>query len=133
MSGRERERPSRTTAEWWTFGVSLALVAAVIGVVVATWATGPSGPPVLVAERSGPVAREDGVYRVPFAVRNEGGEAADQVQVVAELMVDGRVEGEGEQLFAFLSGGDTERGQFLFTTNPAEGTLTIDVASYALP
>lgn len=133
MSGRRRERPARTTAEWWTFGVSLALVAAVVGAVLLTWATGPSGSPELVAERSGPVTREGDVYRVPFEVRNDGGDAADQVQVVAELVVDGRVEGEGEQSFAFLSGGETEGGAFLFATNPAEGILTIAVAGYAEP
>jgi uncharacterized protein (TIGR02588 family) len=133
MSGRARDRPPRTTAEWWTFAVSLALVAAVIGIVVLTWTTGPSGPPSLVAERSGPITREDDVHRVPFEVRNGGGDAAHQVQVVAELVVDGRVEGAGEQSFAFLSGGETESGEFLFTTDPSEGTLTIEVASYARP
>ena len=70
---------------------------------------------------------------MPFEVRNEGGVAADQVQVVAALVVDGRVEGEGEQSFAFLSGGQTGSGAFLFTTDPSEGALTVEVASYAVP
>jgi uncharacterized protein (TIGR02588 family) len=133
MSEDRRERPPRTTAEWWTFGVSAALVALVLGVVLVSWATGPSGPPVLVAQRSGPVSADAGAYRVPFEVRNEGGEAADQVQVVAELVVDGEVVAEGEQTFAFLSGGETESGAFLLPDDPAEGELTIEVASYALP
>ena len=126
-------RPPRTRAEWAVFGVSAGIVAAVLAVIVVAWATGPTGPPELTAERSGPVVREGAVWRVPFEVRNDGGEAADQVQVVAELTVDGRVEGEGEQSFMFLSSGETEEGEFLFPADPATGTLTIEVASYARP
>lgn len=127
------ERPGRTGAEWVTFGVSAAIVAAVLLVIALAWATGPSGPPVLVAERSGPIVREGDVYRVPFSVRNDGGEAADQVQVIAELVIDGEVAGDGEQSFMFLASGETEEGEFLLGRNPAEGVLTIEVASYARP
>jgi len=127
------DRPPRTTAEWWTFAVSLALVAGVVGLVVLSWATGPSGPPVLVARPSGPVVLEGGHYRVPFEVRNDGADAADQVQVVATLEFGGEVVAEGEQSVEFLSGGETEKGAFLFRRDPTRGELTIDVASYAVP
>lgn len=132
-SRRGGERPPRSTAEWWTFGIALALVAAVVGVVFVSWAVGPSGPPELRVERSGPVTRDGAAHRVPFEVRNEGGEAAAAVQVVAELTIDGRIEGEGEQSIGFLSGGERERGAFLFPKDPALGELTISVASYARP
>lgn len=131
--GGEPARPERSTAEWVTFAVSLALVGAVFAVIVVSWATGPSGPPVLRAERAGPVERAGRAYRVPFTVHNDGGEAATDVQVVAELVIDGTVEGEGEQSFMFLSGGERESGAFLFPMDPARGTVTIDVASYAHP
>lgn len=131
--GGSGERPPRTRAEWWTFGIAVALVAAVVGVVCVSWATGPSGPPALRAEQSGPVTRDGAAYRVPFEARNEGGEAAAAVQVVAELTIDGTVEGEGEQSIAFLSGGERESGAFLFDADPATGELTISVASYARP
>ncbi len=130
---RAAERPPRTRAEWIVFGVSAAIVALVLAVIGVAWLTGPTGPPRLVAERSGPVVREGDVWRVPFTVRNDGGEAADGVQVVAELVVDGRVEGEGEQTIDFLSSGETEEGEFLMGADPATGTLTIEVASYAAP
>lgn len=131
--GEDGARPARSTAEWLTFAVSLALVAAVFGVILASWATGPSGPPVLRAERSGPVEYDGRAYRVPFAVRNEGGGAATDVQVTAELTIDGTLEGEGEQTFMFLSGGERASGEFLFTADPARGTVTIEVASYSHP
>lgn len=127
------ERPARTRAEWWTFAVALCLVGLVVGVILAGWITGPSGPPVLVAGRSGPVIHEGSVYRVPFEVRNDGGDAATSVQVVAELTIDGERAGGGEQSVMFLSGGERERGQFLFREDPALGELTIEVTSYALP
>ncbi|MGE3140572.1 MAG: TIGR02588 family protein [Thermoleophilia bacterium] len=134
MSGRDRaERPPRTTAEWVTLGVSIVLVGLVLAVIVVAWVTGSEGPPDLVVERDGPVVVEGGRWRVPFAVHNDGDEAADQVQVVADLVIDGRVEGEGEQTFPFMSSGDTERGEFLFGKDPADGTLTLEVASWSQP
>ena len=133
MSDDSRERPPRTAAEWWTFGISLALIAAIAGLIAASWITGVTGPPVLEAHPSGPAVRSGAVYRVPFEVRNSGGEAATDVQVVAELRIDGKVAGEGEQSVMFLSGGERESGAFLFADDPSTGVLTISVASYLDP
>lgn len=133
MSGGRQERPPRTTAEWWTFAVSVALVGLVAGLIVLSWATGPSGPALLEAGQSGPVVRTGGAYRVPFEVRNTGGEPANNVQVVGELEIDGTLEGEGEQSVMFLSAGERETGAFLFPADPALGVVTISVASYSEP
>ncbi len=127
------KRPRRTVAEWWAFGVSFALITGIVGAIATSWATGPSGPAAFVAERSGPIVRDGGVYRVPFEVRNTGGETATSVQVVAELVIDGTVEGSAEQSYMFLSSGEKESGEFLFGDDPATGELTIEVASYARP
>lgn len=126
--GTPRSRP-----EWVTFGASLALVAAVIAAALASGLSGPEGPPAVSASRAGPVERVGESFRVPFEVRNGGGDTAADVQVTAELRIDGRLAGEGEQSFAFLSGGETESGAFVFSDDPAGGTLTIGVASYADP
>lgn len=133
MSGETPERPSRTAAEWWTFGIAVALIAAIVVLVAASWVTGATGPPVLEAHPSGPAVRAGSAYRVPFEVRNTGGEAATDVQVVAELRIDGEIAGEGEQSVMFLSGGERESGAFLFADDPATGVLTISVASYLDP
>lgn len=128
------ERPPRTAPEWWTFGIAIALITAVVAVILSSWAFGVSGPPVVGARFTGPAeAQESVAYRVPFEVENSGGEAATSVQVVAELTIDGELVGEGEQSVMFLSGGERERGAFLFDQDPALGTLTIRVASYARP
>jgi uncharacterized protein (TIGR02588 family) len=127
------ERPPRTTAEWWTFTVAVTLIGSVVGLILLSWATGPSGPPIVQARQTGPPVREAGVFRVPFEVRNDGGETATDVQVSAELTIGGRVEGEGEQSVMFLSGGEVEQGEFLFDSDPNLGRLSIGVASYAHP
>lgn len=126
-------RQDRTSAEWWTFAVALALIATIAGLIVATWITGVTGPPVLEARPSGPAVRSGSAYRVPFEVRNTGGEAATDVQIVAELRIDGELAGDGEQSVMFLSGGERESGAFLFSEDPATGVLTIEVASYLDP
>ena len=127
------ERPPRTTAEWWTFGIAIGLIAGVIAVILASWAFGVTGPPVLEARLTGPAEAQGTAFRVPYEVENTGGEAATSVQVVAELTVDGELVGDGEQSVSFLSGGERERGAFLFDEDPRSGVLTIRVASYARP
>ena len=132
-TSRSDGRPARTRAEWATFTVAIGLIAAIVGVILVSWVTGASGPPVLRATQSEPTVHQGAVYRVPFEVRNEGGEAATSVQVVAELTIDGTLEGAGEQSFMFLSGGESEEGEFFFDKDPALGELTIEVTSYARP
>jgi uncharacterized protein (TIGR02588 family) len=133
MTATPPSGPARARAEWATFTVAIGLIAAIVGVILVSWVTGASGPPVLRATKSGATVHQGAVYRVPFEVRNDGGEAATSVQVVAELTIDGRPEGSGEQSFMFLSGGESEEGEFFFTMDPALGALTIEVASYARP
>lgn len=125
--------PTRTRAEWVTFALALALIGLVVGLIGLSWATGPTGPAVLTAVQSEPITRDGSTYRVPFEVRNEGGEAAESVQVMAELTIAGEVAGEGEQSFMFLSGGEVERGEFFFADDPTTGELVIRVAGYSRP
>lgn len=70
---------------------------------------------------------------MPFTIQNTGGDTAQTVQIIAELTVDGDVVEDGEQQIEFLSGGETEEGAFIFTTDPASGELTLHVASYTAP
>lgn len=133
MSADRAERPPRTPAEWWTFGVSVTLVALIAGLILLSWTTGATGPPVLTAAPSGPAERQGTTYRVPFEVHNSGGEAATDVQVLAELVIDGEVVGERDQSIMFLSGGESEHGAFLFDEDPATGALTLEVGGYLAP
>jgi uncharacterized protein (TIGR02588 family) len=64
---------------------------------------------------------------------NSGGDTAESVQIMAELMIDGKVTETGEQQIDFLSSGESEEGAFIFTKNPRQGQLNLRVGSYKLP
>lgn len=123
----------RDRAEWITFAVSCALIALVVGAIGAMWIAGPEGPAAPRVERAGAITASDGVFRIPYAVVNDGGRTAADVQVTATLEVGGRVEEEGEQRVMFLSGGERETGAFLFRADPATGVLTLAVVSFSDP
>ncbi|MBD2018771.1 TIGR02588 family protein, partial [Leptolyngbya sp. FACHB-36] len=108
------ERPSRTPAEWITFGIATAILAAIAGLVSYAWVTERDRPPVLVINRTEAVREAEGQFYVPFEVANTGGETVESVQIVAELRVNDRVEEAGDQQIDFLSGGETEEGAFVF-------------------
>jgi len=72
-------------------------------------------------------------HHVRVRVRNDGPRTAENVQVVAELRLPGQEPSEGEQTVQFLAGGAEEELVFVFADDPADGELTLRVASYTLP
>lgn len=123
----------RSPAEWVTFSVSLSILAALIGLVCYDWFTRRDEPPVLTVIQKGEIYNTQGQYYVPFEVKNTGGNTADSVQVIAELRINGEIEESGEQQIDFLSGGEAEKGAFIFTRNPQEGELVLRAGSYTSP
>jgi uncharacterized protein (TIGR02588 family) len=132
QAGQERAG-SRSVAEWVTFAVAALILAAVAGLVIYDWFATPMTPPVLAVSQSGAVERVGDQYRIAFEVRNDGGDTAEAVQVIAELQRDGEIVADGEQQIDFLSPGESEEGAFLFGEDPASGELTLRVASYKEP
>lgn len=127
-------RKSAIPAEWITFAIALVIVLCVVGLVLFTWFTEDRQPPIISIVRSDESIREaQGQFYVPFEVKNDGGGTAESVQVIGELLINGQVEEEGEQQIDFLSGGETEEGEFIFTRNPQDGEIALRVASYKLP
>lgn len=127
-------RPSRSPAEWTTFGIAVSILAVVIGLVLYDWLTMKRQPPMLaLMHDSKAVHAAQGQFYVPFTVANTGGETAESVQVIAELRVNGEVEEAGEQQIDFLAGDETEEGAFVFSRDPRQGELILRVASYKLP
>lgn len=112
-----------------TLLISTLLVAAFTGFLLYAWLVErkEDGPPRPVV-RVGEVTAQDGSYRVPFKLRNEGPQTLELVQVRAVLG-----EEEGEQVVDFLAHEEEVEGAFLFTTDPREGRLSVRVASYRLP
>lgn len=125
------QHTKRSGPEWVTFGVAagvlLLVVAALVGLAFRT-----SDPAAPAAKEPGPVRKVDGRYFVPVDIVNNGDEAAAEVQVSAELVVDG-VTTTGGQVIDFLGGGEMQSLTFAFGDDPAGGKLTIDVTAFAAP
>lgn len=119
-------------AEWVTFLIACFIVFTIIGLVLYTWVTQEDIPPIL-SITSKSIREAQGQYYVPFEVTNTGGGTAESVQVMGELLIDGKTSESGEQQIDFLSGGETSEGAFIFTHNPEEGKLVLRVTSYKLP
>jgi uncharacterized protein (TIGR02588 family) len=128
------QRPPRSPAEKVTFGIALSVLAIVTALVGYVWLDPQSHtPPDLVLDRPEPLRQIADRFYVPFEVKNQGGETAESVQVIAELQIQGRVVESGEQQIDFLSGGETESGAFVFTQDPRRGDLILRVGSYKSP
>ena len=126
------DRPSRTTAEWVTLGVAIAVLIGLVGLIVYDWQVNQNRPPAFRVEVTESARVTNGHYYVPFSITNTGGRIARTVQVTAELQSAGGVE-TGEQQIDFLSGNERKQGSFVFNHNPQDGSLMIRVASYRVP
>ncbi|MBD2089924.1 TIGR02588 family protein [Microcoleus sp. FACHB-1515] len=124
----------RSLAEWTSFGIASAILAAIVGMVGWLWRDeARQQPPEIAVERSGEIRSVSGQFYVPFSVINSGGGTAESVQVMGDLVVNGEVQESGEQQIDFLSGGETEEGAFVFSENPQNGEVVLRIASYKLP
>lgn len=126
MSG---PRDPRSPAEW----ITLAASCLVLAVLVALIALQPfdQAPPSPVAEV---VSHHevDGFHHVEVAVTNHGEETAANVQVTAELTIDGETT-SADQTIDFLAGDESDDLVFVFEDDPADGELTVAVSGFGLP
>lgn len=134
--GRRDDKPAqrperRSGAEWTAFGISAAILLAVVGAIGYFWLTQDAGEPRLEISQAGEIQQRGRQFYVPFEVRNLGGAAAN-IQLEAELASGGEPEPASQQI-DFLAGGEIERGAFLFDADPRQGELTLRVASYLDP
>lgn len=130
MSG-QRADAGRTSAEWVTFGVSLAVLLVVIGLVVVQLRSEQTDA-APEAHRVGAVRVVGGQHLVDVTVTNEGDQTAANVQVGASLVVDGETV-EADQTIDFLAGHETEDLVFVFDDAPSDGELTVAVTGFAVP
>jgi uncharacterized protein (TIGR02588 family) len=121
----------RSAAEWTTLAVSIFLILGLLALVTYVSMTGGDDLPIVEARPLPAEMRHEGEsYYLPVAVTNRGGRTAEEVVVEAELAGrDGSSEAS-EFTLDFLAGGETREGTAVFATDPSEGELTIDVASF---
>lgn len=131
MSSKKPEREKRTPAEWVTLAVSSMILAVVLGA-IAIQVPGSDELPAPTARVDGEPRQVDGRWFVPVEVGNDGDLTAENVQVSAELVV-GAETFEAEQTVDFLSGGATQKLEFVFDEDPGAGELTVEVSGYRDP
>ncbi len=120
----------RTRAESVTLALCAAVVAGVVALILFQMPKEDDRPvPVASTERIEPVGDE---FHVTVLVENIGGRTAANVQVIAQLVVDGEMT-EGDQTIDFLAPDDTTSLAFVFADDPAAGDLTVGVSGYAIP
>jgi len=130
---KTEEKPKRSLAEWVTFTIASFILAIIVGLVGYTWLNEKNQPPIISVSKKEAIREIDGQFYVPFEVANTGGDTAESVQIIAELVIDGKVAESGEQQIDFLSSRETEEGAFVFSQNPSKGKLNLRIASYKLP
>lgn len=131
-TGPQDRDESRSVAEKVSFFLSSVLLLAVLGGTVYLWVRDRnSDPPVL--EVSSRLEQRRGKYYVPFTVINQGEETATEIQVIAELRINGELVEWGDQRIDFLSRQEEAEGAFIFVRDPKAGELTVRVASYVMP
>jgi uncharacterized protein (TIGR02588 family) len=131
-NGQEATRQrGRSAAERTTLAISIILILGLLALVTYVSMTGGDDLPIVEARPLPAEMRHEGEsYYLPVAVTNRGGRTAEEVVVEAELAGrDGSSEAS-EFTLDFLAGGETREGTAVFATDPSEGELTIDVASF---
>ncbi|MBN3878599.1 MAG: TIGR02588 family protein [Nostoc sp.] len=127
------QQPKRSRAEWITFSIASFILAIIVSLVGYTWLNEKNQPPILSVTKKQTIREINGQFYVPFEVVNSGGDTAESVQIMAELLINGKVTETGEQQIDFLSSGESEEGAFIFSHNPRQGQLNLRVGSYKLP
>ena len=126
------DRDPRTAAEWTALFFSTLILAAVVGLILLQMrgTRDPADPTAVVA---GEVRHIGELHHVDVTVTNDGDETAANVQVSAELTIDGDVVATADQTIEFLSGDEEEDLVFVFEDDPADGELTVAVTGFARP
>lgn len=129
------ERPAgagdapRTTAEWVSLAVSIALVSGVVAVILALWATSTGEPAQFRIDR-GPVRADGTHFQLPITVTNVGDATG------AQVVVEGALGGAGDEevsaiTFDFLAPRSSAKGVLVFSADPA--SARVRVVSYQEP
>ena len=122
----------KNALEWVVFGLSLALVLAVLGSLTYWAVAGTRSPPQLKVE-VGQAEQRGEQYYIRVAVRNDGDETAESVKIAVSLRKGNNRE-EGEFQLDYVPGHSTRDGEVTFDTNPAEADgIVARVAGYQLP
>ncbi|MBD2232830.1 hypothetical protein [Phormidium tenue] len=123
------EKPTRNRAEWFSLGISLTLLSAVVATVASLWLK-PSLKPAEFTVEPGEVRPAQDHYYLPITITNEGDATA------AEVTVEGTLETTDPEevaatTFDFIPARSQAEGFLIFTAEPS--TASVRVISYQKP
>jgi len=125
-------QPARSTAEWLSLGLSLAIVLTIAGLVVYAHLTGSTEPALIsVQPRLEGVRSADGLFYLPLSITNAGGETAESLAVTVSLATGSAAE-TAEVTLPFLAEGESVEAIVAFQQDPAAGELSVTL-SYLQP
>lgn len=131
---QEQQRKGRTTVEWITLGISVMIIASLVGLISYLYVSGGSTPAIIeVKPQFDQIRKVQDRYYVPVEITNVGGETAEEVTVQISLeSANGQTE-SAEVTIDFLAGQDRANATVAFGEDPSQGEVTVDVVSYLEP
>jgi uncharacterized protein (TIGR02588 family) len=123
------EKPIRNRAEWFSLGISLTLLSAVVATVASLWLN-PSLKPAEFAVEPGKVRSANEHYYLPITIKNEGDATAAQVTVEGTLATASNDE-ISTTTFDFVPARSDVEGVLIFSEEPT--SATVRVVSYQQP
>jgi uncharacterized protein (TIGR02588 family) len=126
------ERLPRSRAEWVTFGVSVAIISALIAVLLIESQNNVAASPRVSLEKIS--SGEGGSVNVEVTARNYGDRAATNVEIVVVATTKSGDQ-QGTQTIPFLAGHEAKDIQFIFLTDSEDPELdrsdiSLRVSSY---
>ena len=123
----------RSLPEWVSLGISIAMLASVVGLVLHQHGARSEPAAIEVRPRLDRVRQAGGAYYLPLEIANTGGQTAEEVVVEVELAPPRGERERAEVTVRFLAGGGTHRATAVFRADPAQGTLTASARSLLEP
>lgn len=125
------EKKARSTAEWVSIFISIAIVLAFAVTVGYVYLTRSNAPPTIDAQlRFAEVRQEAGLFYLPIEVTNSGGDTAEDARIV---LTQDTGRGQSETIdfqIRFLAGGETQTAVIAFHERPTPENTRVSAVSY---
>lgn len=121
----------RTIAEWVSLGITMLLLASVVGTVVALWVTS-SDDPVRFRISVGVGRFEEGQYYLPFTIVNDSNRTAAQVAVEGRARIDEREE-TATTVFSYIASQEKAEGVLILSEIKEATNVKVRVVSFQRP
>lgn len=131
---QDQQSQGRTTVEWITLGISVMIVASLVGLITYLYVSGGSTPAVIeVKPQFDQIRQVQDQYYLPIEIRNVGGETAEEVTVQISLVSANGQTASVEVTIDFLAGHGRMKATVAFSEDPRQGEVMVDVVSYLEP